>query len=583
MQKAKKVKDSAYHKEKMLLCKQAKKGVPLQVEQYDWIADTDEEIDEQELEANYSYVEKIQEVPTAELGTDSEPLEQVQNDTRYNVFANNLQHYEKSKSISNTCIVKIDDSNVISDSPDMCDNDIQNDQNDVECDDERVKHTKDQFRAPTSKDMDILIKTCLMPLALKTQNDSFIFIHELKQEMHADLKTKKPNTVPISTRKPKGHANKSVAAPRKKKVASKSTTHKPKSYYRMLFEKTSKAWKWWIKQQCPSGYKWVPKTKMQWMPKFRNENVQKRVSFAIDNASRITNHMTGNLKLLCNFVEKYMGTVRFGNDQFAPILKYRDLVQGNITINKGNDLLTDNHGYDLYIISLQESTSSTPLCLMAKASPTQAWLWHRTCRSPVCSTEVGEAQVLGPELIQETTEKIVQIKQRMQAACDRQKSYTDLKRKPMEFQVGYKVMLKLLPWKGVVRFGKREKLNPRYVGPFKVFEIVGDVAYKLDLPEELSKVHNTFHVSNLKNCHANEPLAVPLDGLHFDDKIHLIEEPVEIMDREVKWLKRSRIPLVKVRWNSKRGPDFTWEREDQFRKKYPHLFAKTASSSSVTS
>nr|GEX21922.1 hypothetical protein [Tanacetum cinerariifolium] len=116
----------------------------------------------------------------------------------------------------------------------------------------------------------------------------------------------------------------------------------------------------------------------------------------------------------------------------------------------------------------------------------------------------------------------------------------------MEFQVEDKVMLKVSPWKGVVRFGKRGKLNPQ-------------------------------------KCHADEPLAVPLDGLHFDDKLYFVEEPVKIVDCEVKRLKLSRIPLVKVRWNSKRGPEFTWEREDQFRKKYPHLFAKTASSSSVAS
>ncbi|GJR14726.1 putative reverse transcriptase domain-containing protein [Tanacetum coccineum] len=124
-------------------------------------------------------------------------------------------------------------------------------------------------------------------------------------------------------------------------------------------------------------------------------------------------------------------------------------------------------------------------------------------------------------------------------------------------------------------------MDIKFVGPFKVIKRVGDVAYKLELPEELSRVHNTFHVSNLKKCYADEPLAVPLDGLHFDDKLQFVEEPIEITDREVKRLKRSRIPLVKVRWNSKRGPEFTWEREDQFKKKYPHLFTKTAPSSSA--
>ncbi|GJT03509.1 putative reverse transcriptase domain-containing protein [Tanacetum coccineum] len=136
--KSKRVKDSTYHKKKMLLCKQAEKGVQLQAEQSDWLVDTDEEIDEQELEAHYNYMAKIQEVPNADSGTDSEPLEHVQYDTGYNVFANEIQHSEQSESISNTCVVETGDSNDISDSPDICDNDIQNDQNAVECDNERV-------------------------------------------------------------------------------------------------------------------------------------------------------------------------------------------------------------------------------------------------------------------------------------------------------------------------------------------------------------------------------------------------------------------------------------------------------------
>ncbi|GJZ24626.1 retrovirus-related pol polyprotein from transposon TNT 1-94 [Tanacetum coccineum] len=688
--KPKRVKDYSYQKENMLLCKQAEKGVPLQAEQADWLVDTDEEIDEQELKAHYSYMAKIQEVLTADSRTDTEPLEQVQYDAKYNVFANERHHSEQLEYISNICVVEKIDSNVIPDSPDMCDNDIQTDQN---AEDERValanlianlkldvdenkkiqkqlkkantslahelkecksiltetsrtlgesnsirelvdqaweKHSHDHFRAPTAHDMEILIKTCLMPLALKTQNDSFKFVHELKQEMHADLKyveslekeidelesynaefsnmydillqecvsndvmcsylhllsdldahtelqclylhkvkeyefckekasnvflkkreqyfeiqdlkaqlqdkniaiselekliekcegksvetkfdkpsvvrqpnaqripkpsilgkptpfsdslerkkiqrqrvihitnisrpqlrstqmkdkvvpnnsqvkfkkievedhhrissisnktksvtacnnslksrtsnvnvvcatcekcvfnsnhdacvskflndvnarTKKPKVVPISTRKPKRQANKFVATPPKKTVASKSTIQKSKSYYKMLYEKT-----------------------------IRNENVQKRVSFAIDNASRITNiiqpilfivdsgctkHMTGNLKLLCNFVEKYLGNITINRVYYVEGLNHSLFSVGQfydadleVAFRKStcfvrdlqvNDLLTGNHRSDLYTISLQEMSSLTPIYFMAKASPTQAWLWHR--------------------------------------------------------------------------------------------------------------------------------------------------------------------------------------------------------------
>ncbi|GJU15940.1 putative reverse transcriptase domain-containing protein, partial [Tanacetum coccineum] len=145
------------------------------------------------------------------------------------------------------------------------------------------------------------------------------------------------------------------------------------------------------------------------------------------------------------------------------------------------------------------------------------------------------------------------------------------------------VMLKVSPWKGVIRFGKRGKLNPRYIGPFKIIAKVGTVAYRLELPKKLSRVHSTFHVSKLKKCMADEPLAIPLDEIQVDDKLNFIEEPVEIMDREVKRLKQSRILIVKVRWNSKRGLEFTWEREENMQKKYPHFFTNFAPVAEVAS
>ncbi|GJR70654.1 putative reverse transcriptase domain-containing protein [Tanacetum coccineum] len=187
------------------------------------------------------------------------------------------------------------------------------------------------------------------------------------------------------------------------------------------------------------------------------------------------------------------------------------------------------------------------------------------------------------EIVHEIIEKIVQIKKHIQAAHDRQKSYVDRRRKPLEFQIGDKVMLKVSPWKWVIRFGKRGKLNPRYIGPFKVLAKVGTVAYRLELPHQLSRVHSTFHISNLKRCFSDEPLAIQLYEIQIDDKLNFIEEPVEIMDREVKHLKQSRISIVKVCWSSRRGPEFTWEREDQIKKKYPHLLTNPASTSNVMS
>ncbi|GJS21326.1 hypothetical protein Tco_0449958 [Tanacetum coccineum] len=232
-------------------------------------------------------------------------------------------------------------------------------------------------------------------------------------------------------------------------------------------------------------------------------------------------------------------------------------------INFGSDW--DKH------LPLAEFSYNNSYHASIKAAPFEA-LYGRKCRSHVCWSEVGDAQLTGLEMIREMTEMIVQIKNRLLAAHSRLKRYADVRRKPLEFEVGDKVMLKVSPWKGVVRFGKRGKLSPRYIRPFKILSRIGPVAYKLELPRELQGIHNTFHVSNLKKCLSDEDLIIPFDEVRIDEKLHFIEEPIEIMDREVKQLKQSRIPIVKVRWNSSRGPEYTWEREDQMWKKYPHLF-----------
>nr|GEY24982.1 putative reverse transcriptase domain-containing protein [Tanacetum cinerariifolium] len=207
-----------------------------------------------------------------------------------------------------------------------------------------------------------------------------------------------------------------------------------------------------------------------------------------------------------------------------------------------------------------------------KAAPFEA-LYGRKCRSPVCWSEVGDSQLTNSNLIREMTEKIVQIKNRLLTPHSRQESYADKRSKPLKFEVGDMVLLKVLPWKGVIHFRKHEKLSPYYIEPFKILARVGPVAYTLELPEELQGVQSTFHVFNLRKYLLDENLIIPLDEIQLDDKLHFVEEPMEILDREVKRLKQSQIPIIKVCWNSQRGLKFTWEREDHFKNKYPHLFA----------
>nr|GEX29076.1 hypothetical protein [Tanacetum cinerariifolium] len=418
--KLKIVKDSTYHKDKMLLCKQA------------------------EQEAHYSYMAKIQEVPTAKTGTDSEPVEHVQNDAGYNVFANDLQHSEQSKSVSNTCLVETDDSNVIPDSPDIKslgesisvrDSSLvalQNKQtefekykafNDRTIDYELVKekhdelikqslltksHYKGLVKQKTKVKTDLKLrkehdiekmlsmekqlkflnevvykrsqsiktiymmapKTCLMPLAIKTQNDSFRFVHELKQEMHADLKY--------------------VESIEKEIDRLKSDKAEFSNMYDMILQEYLKAQLQGkniaiseLKKLIEKGKGKSVDTKFDKPSVVRQPNAQRipKPSVLGVNHNTIVSRPQRKSNQLQDKVVPNNSQVKF-----APIIGYGDLVQGNVAFKKstcfvrdlqGNDLLTGNRRSDLCTISLQESTSSTLLYLMAKATPTQAWLWHQ--------------------------------------------------------------------------------------------------------------------------------------------------------------------------------------------------------------
>ncbi|GJU98478.1 putative reverse transcriptase domain-containing protein [Tanacetum coccineum] len=201
-------------------------------------------------------------------------------------------------------------------------------------------------------------------------------------------------------------------------------------------------------------------------------------------------------------------------------------------------ILYFRRSWDVHLL-LAEFSYNNSYHSSVRCAPFEA-LYSRKCRSLIMWAEVGEGQLIGLELVQETTKKISQIKDRLKVARDHQKSYADKRRKPLEFSIG-------------------------------------PVAYRLDLPEELNGVHDTFHVSNLKKCLVDPTLKVPSDEIQVDAKFNFVEEPVEKLEREFTKLKQSRIAIVKVRWNSKCGPEFTWEREDQMKLKYPHLFSADSS------
>ena len=199
-------------------------------------------------------------------------------------------------------------------------------------------------------------------------------------------------------------------------------------------------------------------------------------------------------------------------------------------------------------------------------------LYGRPCRSPVCWAEVGEGTLLGPDMIQETTQKVQLIRQRLETARSRNKSYADQRRRPLEFEVGDHVFLKVSPKKGIMRFGKKGKLAPRYIGPFLILDRVGEVAYRLALPPQLEKVHPVFHISMLRKYVHDPSHIVNFDDLYVEEDVSYEVKPVQILDTKEQTLRGRSIPLVKVLWRGGNNEEMTWERKEEMCTKYPYLY-----------
>ncbi|GKC98974.1 hypothetical protein Tco_1169249 [Tanacetum coccineum] len=262
----------------------------------------------------------------------------------------------------------------------------------------------------------------------------------------------------------------------------------------------------------------------------------------------------------------YCNSLRYlsKNEIESPWILSVNFQDNNKEWNSGDDQL--RFRWMIYLVVLADAAESVSDAirfdyqLSIQCAPFEA-LYGRKCRSPVLWAEIGESSLIGLELVQETTDKVVLIKEKLKAVRNHQKSYVDYRRKPLEFEVGDQVILRVSPWKGVMRFGKKGMLAPRYVGPFEILERNWPCSLRLRLPKELNSVHDTLYVSNLKKCPADANLHVPLNEIKVNKTLCSAEEPVEIMEREIRKLKRRKVRLMKVRWNSKRGPKFTWERE----------------------
>ncbi|XP_022026681.1 uncharacterized protein LOC110927296 [Helianthus annuus] len=210
-------------------------------------------------------------------------------------------------------------------------------------------------------------------------------------------------------------------------------------------------------------------------------------------------------------------------------------------------------------------------------------LYRRKCRTPICWEDVGQREIAPSDVVAITNEKIDLIRARLKAAQDRQAAYANHRRRPLEFQVGDYMYLKVSPWKGVIRFQKRGKLGPRYIGPFKVLARVGRVAYQLDLPSALEGIHNTFHVSQLRKCLSDETAYVSHDDTELDERMNYVERPIAIKDSKTTHLRNKTIRQVLVQWQHRKGSELTWESEEDMRKDYPALFGTYLSFGDETS
>ena len=200
-------------------------------------------------------------------------------------------------------------------------------------------------------------------------------------------------------------------------------------------------------------------------------------------------------------------------------------------------------------------------------------LYGKRCRTPMCWTELNEHKIIGLDLVKDMEEKVQIIQQRLKAVSDRQGSYANLKRKDIEYEVGDKVFLKVSQWKKILRFGRKGKLIPRFIGPYEILEIVGPIAYRLALPLELAKLHDVFQVSMIWRYRSDTSHILPVQDIQVQEDFTFDEEPKAILDHEIRQLRNKQVPLVKVLWKHHSMEGATWEQESTMRVQYPHLFS----------